>query len=293
MQEENKNSIDESVDTSVSATEASHDKSTVSAAATESSNDISNGDMIDACADDEADTDIDSVTTVNESAADGCDFSQDGSDDSIANNVDMPDAEGDKAEGDKSRAKKNSKLVSELFEWAEMIVVSFCAVVLVFSFLIRPAVVVGDSMIHTLHNTDTLLISPLASEYEYKDIVVFQIPENIGKAHGDAIVKRVIATEGQWVDVNLYTWEVYVADSEEELKNAEPLSEPYVNFLSNRGLSAAVDFPLQVPKGCLFVMGDNRSDSYDSRHFGCIKEEYVMGKVVVRLMPLNKFGKVD
>ena len=85
---------------------------------------------------------------------------------------------------------------------------------------------------------------------------------------------------------------MYVADSKEALAFAEPLDETYVNYKAGRELSAAVTFPLQVPEGCLFVMGDNRSESYDSRAFGCIKEEYVMGKVLIRLFPINKFGKV-
>ena len=173
-----------------------------------------------------------------------------------------------------------------------MIVVSFCLVVLIFTFVARPAVVVGDSMVKTLINGETLIISPLADNYEYRDIVVFQIPQNIGKQHGDAIVKRVIATEGEWVDINLSTWQVYVADTKEALAYAEPLDETYVNYKQGKELSAVVSFPLQVPEGCLFVMGDNRSESYDSRAFGCIKEEYVMGKVLIRLFPLNKFGKV-
>ncbi len=191
----------------------------------------------------------------------------------------------------KKKRKKVSGTVKEIFEWVEMIVVSFCVVVLIFTFVARPAVVVGDSMVNTLIDGETLIISPLADEYEYMDIVVFQIPQNIGKQHGDAIVKRVIATEGQWVDVNLNTWQVYVADSKEELAFAEPLDETYVNYKPNRTLSASVTFPLEVPEGCLFVMGDNRAESYDSRAFGCIEEEYVMGKVMFRLFPLSKFGK--
>lgn len=190
------------------------------------------------------------------------------------------------------KSAKTSGGVKEIFEWVEMIVVSFCLVVLIFTFVARPAVVVGDSMVSTLIDGETLIISPLADEYHYKDIVVFQIPENIGKQHGDAIVKRVIATEGQWVDLNLSTWQVYVADSKEALAYAEPLDEYYVNYKEGRDLAASVTFPLEVPEGCLFVMGDNRAESYDSRAFGCIKEEYVMGKVLIRLFPLDKFGKV-
>jgi len=205
--------------------------------------------------------------------------------------VSKPD--GKETNGSKATPKKASSSIKEIFEWVEMIVVSFCAVVLIFTFVARPAVVVGDSMVKTLIDGETLIISPMATDYEYKDIVVFQIPQNIGKLHGDAIVKRVIATEGQWVDVDLATWKVYVADSKEALATAEPLDEPYVNFVPNRTLSAAVTFPLCVPEGCLFVMGDNRSESYDSRAFGCIREEYVMGKVMIRLFPINKFGGID
>ncbi len=192
-------------------------------------------------------------------------------------------------ENEAKSKKRSSRAVKEIFEWVEMIVVSFCAVVLIFTFVARPAVVVGDSMLQTLHEGETLIISPMATNYKYKDIVVFQIPENIGGVHGDAIVKRVIATEGQWVDIDLSNWEVFVSDTKEGLDSAKPLSEPYVNY-TEYSLHASQSFPLQVPDGCLFVMGDNRSASWDSRAFGCIREEYVMGKVMFRLLPLNKFG---
>ena len=191
------------------------------------------------------------------------------------------------------KKRKLSKGTVDLFEWIELVLVSFCAVIMIFTFVARPAIVVGDSMVSTLIDKEALIISPLSHEYKYKDIVVFQIPQNIGKDHGDAIVKRVIATEGQWVDVDLTTWEVFVADSKEALETASPLDEPYVNYVDHRTLSASVDFPLCVPDGCLFVMGDNRSESCDSRAFGCIREEYVLGKVLIRISPFSKFGVVD
>ena len=87
------------------------------------------------------------------------------------------------------RQRKNSQTsssVKAIFEWVEMIVVSFCLVVLIFTFVARPAVVVGDSMVNTLIDGETLIISPLDRDYEYRDIVVFQIPQNIGKQHGGA-----------------------------------------------------------------------------------------------------------
>ena len=208
------------------------------------------------------------------------------------------DAEADHTDTEKnerSSQKKNKKLskgMLDLFEWIELVLVSFCAVVLIFTFVARPAIVVGDSMVSTLIDKEALIISPISHEYKYKDIVVFQIPQNIGKDHGDAIVKRVIATEGQWVDIDLTTWEVFVANSKEELENAAPLDEPYVNYVEHRTLSASVSFPLCVPEGCLFVMGDNRSESYDSRAFGCIREEYILGKVLIRISPFSKFGVI-
>ncbi len=235
----------------------------------------------------------DNVSTDDDVTCDDTDDADDAGcgDDDTDETIQVTDGE---TEGEASAApQKKSSLSKEIFEWAEMIVVSFCVVVMIFTFIARPAVVVGDSMLYTLIDDEALIVSPVTDKYRYKDIVVFQIPENIGKAHGDAIVKRVIATEGQWVDVNLYTWEVFVADSEEALATAKPLDEPYVNYVNTKGLAASIEFPLQVPEGHLFVMGDNRSESYDSRAFGCIKEEYVMGKVIVRLWPLSKFGKVD
>ena len=245
-----------------------------------------------------ADTDENENASTDDATGDEADYTDDtdDTDEAVdASDEDDADAASDgEADGEDSAApQKKPSLSKEIFEWAEMIVVSFCVVVMIFTFIARPAGVVGDSMLYTLIDDEALIVSPVTDKYRYKDIVVFQIPENIGKAHGDAIVKRVIATEGQWVDVNLYTWEVFVADSEEALATAKPLDEPYVNYVNTKGLAASIEFPLQVPEGHLFVMGDNRSESYDSRAFGCIKEEYVMGKVIVRLWPLSKFGKVD
>ena len=196
---------------------------------------------------------------------------------------------------DISEKKKKPSKVKEIFEWVEMIVISFCAVVLIFTFVARPAVVVGDSMLNTLIDGETLIISPLDDEYEYKDIVVFQLPDNLGTGqHEDAIVKRVIATEGQWVDIDLGTWKVYVADSEEGLDTAEPLDESYVNYSPGKSLAASVNFPLQVPEGCLFVMGDNRNGSKDSRHpeIGLVDKREVLGKVFFLFVPGTNEGEV-
>lgn len=192
----------------------------------------------------------------------------------------------------KKNKKKISDKLNDIYEWLEMIIISFCAVIMVFTFILRPAVVIGDSMLTTLHDSETLLITPLDKNYEYRDIVIFQIPDYLGKPHGNAIVKRVIATEGQWIDINVDTWQVYVADTKEELVYAQPLEETYVNY-QNRKLNASQTFPLQVGEGELFVMGDNRAESFDSRAFGCIKEEWVMGKVIMRIAPFNKFGGID
>ena len=98
----------------------------------------------------------------------------------------------------------------------------------------------------------------------------------------EPIIKRVIATEGQTIDIDFNAGIVYV--------DGKALDEPYVNSPTNNQL----DFTgkVTVPENCVFVMGDNRNDSTDSRSslIGCVDKRYIMGKVLLRILPLNKFG---
>lgn len=178
------------------------------------------------------------------------------------------------------------KLVRELYDWLEIFVITVSAILLIFTFLIRIAFVDGDSMKNTLIDKETLAVSNLFYTPKQGDIVVFQAPDSHIPG---GVVKRVIATEGQTVDIDFENWTVYVDD--------EPLDEPYVNFVPGVFMLnyQNTEFPLTVPEGHIFVMGDNRNESNDSRNadVGCIDTRYVFGRVLFRVTPFSKFGGID
>lgn len=170
---------------------------------------------------------------------------------------------------------------SELYEWIESAVMAVIFVILLFTFAARTSVVSGSSMIDTLHGGDMLLISRLGFSAEQGDIVVVTKPYEDNKP----IIKRVIATEGQRVDIDFVEGVVYV--------NGEALDEPYTHTPTNKRYD--MEFPVTVPQGHVFVMGDNRNGSYDSRatEIGFVDTRYVLGKVYLRIFPLGAAGTVD
>ena len=163
-----------------------------------------------------------------------------------------------------------------LYDWLQAVVGSVLAVVLIFTFGVRILGVSGQSMRETLQNGDKLLVvnGYLCGEYRQGDIVIFQKPtfEN-----GEAIVKRVIATAGQTVDIDFDAGVVYV--------DGQALEEDYIN--EPTCLEEGTEFPLTVPEGSIFVMGDNRNRSSDSRdsRLGTVDTRYVIGKAVFLAFP--------
>ena len=147
--------------------------------------------------------------------------------------------------------------------------------------LVRVVVVSGTSMNRTLLDGDYLFVlsNTIYQNPEQGDVVVIS-KESFD--NGSPIVKRVIATEGQWVDIDFELGVVKVGDT---LSTMEVLEEPYVNTatVTREGVS----FPLQVEEGCIFVLGDNRAVSRDSRspEIGQIDEQEVLGKVIFLFLP--------
>lgn len=171
-----------------------------------------------------------------------------------------------------------SKLVVDIFEWIETLVLAVACVVLLFSLVARTSQVYGESMVPTLHEKDMLMVSRLLYEPHYGDIVVVTKPNYLN----ETIIKRVIATEGQEVNIDFEQGVVFV--------NGIALEEPYINEPTYRSFD--ISFPLIVPKGQVFVMGDNRNKSLDSRasEIGLVDENYILGKAFVRFLPFNAFG---
>lgn len=154
------------------------------------------------------------------------------------------------------------------------------AVALTFIFFFRTVGVVGSSMYPTLHNTDRIILTACYDEPQNGDIVVTCQPSKSPEIP-DVLVKRIIATEGQTVDIDFEKGVVYV--------DGAALDEPYIN----EPTYDREDFvePVTVPEGYVFVMGDNRNASTDSRdnRVGMIREEYILGEALFRIAPFGQF----
>lgn len=185
-------------------------------------------------------------------------------------------------------SKKEHRLAASIFEWLDIIVASIIAVVLIFTFVFRIAAIDGDSMKNTLFNKERVIISNLFYEPKQGDIVVISRNTDNSTTEGDQqkpIIKRVIATAGQTVDIDFTTGNVTV--------DGVVLYEEYIRELTHRQFD--IEFPVRVPENCIFVMGDNRNESLDSRSSqigqnGMIHKKYVLGHAVFRIFPFNRIG---
>lgn len=158
------------------------------------------------------------------------------------------------------------------------------AILLIFLIFFRVVVVSGPSMQNTLIDGDYLLLigKPFYTQPARGDIVV-AAKESYG--NGTPIVKRIIATEGQVVDIDFETGVVMV--------DGKPIDEPYIKSLTK--LFEGEVFPQKVKDGCVFVMGDNRMNSKDSRDpiIGQIDKREILGKAVVLFLPGTDGGNVE
>ena len=169
----------------------------------------------------------------------------------------------------------------EILEWVRALVIAFAAAFLIFFVLIRVVSVDGTSMDPTLKEGDRLIISGLFYTPENGDIVVTSSKNGLNKP----LIKRVIAVAGQTVDIDR---------DGRLLVNGLILDEPYLEE-SGPLDPGSLTFPLTVPEGCIFLLGDNREVSVDSRSgmVGMIDEKEIKGRVLLRFWPLNRLGGVD
>ena len=150
------------------------------------------------------------------------------------------------------------------------------AVAVLVSMLALPVLqVVGESMTPLLHQGE-IVIAPRGTAFQKGDVIAFYFNNKI-------LVKRVIANAGEWVNIDV-DGNVFIND--------EPLEEPY---LTEKALGDCnIALPYQVPDGKIFVMGDHRSTSSDSRNtaVGCVAQEQIVGRVMLRVWPLSEFGVI-
>jgi len=176
-------------------------------------------------------------------------------------------------EGDAPTAKKAFDPAAELYDWLEVVVIAVAVVLLLFTFVGRVATVDGGSMLPTLTHGERLLVQELGYKPAQGDIVICQ---SVTYGMETPLVKRIIALEGQTITVDFKNWKVFVDGVE--------LEEDYINYQPTAYMNGW-DYgdSYTVPEGCVFVMGDNRNNSQDSRRIavGPIDERLILGRAVL------------
>ena len=168
-----------------------------------------------------------------------------------------------------------SRILEGTFDIFGMLVAVFVIVVMTITFLFRTVGVEGESMMYTLKDKDRLVISNFLYTPAVGDIVVLNLPDQFNVP----IIKRIIATEGQMLNITK-GGDVYVDGQKRE--------ESYVHDKTTKKTHNS--YPLTVPKGCVFVMGDNRMHSSDSRDVGCVSVKNIVGRAILRVLPLESLG---
>lgn len=174
---------------------------------------------------------------------------------------------------------KPSRALSATFEWMSAAIVALVLIVLVFAVVCRTVNVDGQSMEPSFHDGDRLIISNFAYTPDYGDIVI------IRREHNTPLIKRVIGLPGDVIQID--------NDKGVVLRNNQELNEPYTKdgITKQHHNSTGLSLPVTVPEDCIYVLGDNRGNSTDSRIEGCYSMRQLVGHVVFRLTP--EFGKVE
>ncbi|WP_455530079.1 signal peptidase I [Ruminococcus sp.] len=193
--------------------------------------------------------------------------------------------------------KKEGKIVDDILEIVESTLLTVFVVIMIFTYLLHPITVEGTSMNDTLFKNDRVFMSTVYFGPHYGDIIVinndaaYLLDENgeavkkdiTGSDYKECLIKRVIAEPGQTIDID--------PEKEEVLIDGKVLDEPYIKDTINSLSFTAFDFPITIPEGYYFAMGDNRRVSADSRNpaIGLIKKDQIYGKAIIRYYPLKDF----
>ena len=179
-------------------------------------------------------------------------------------------------------AKSELNAQKETYEWIQSLITALMVIVFIFLFVVRVIDVSGSSMNPNLWNGDKMLVSGLFYKPKAGDVVIFKKPSYSTEK---ALVKRVIATEGQVINIDFEQGIVYI--------DGQPIEEDYIAELTK----TKEDFigPKTVPEGCVFVMGDNRNASTDSRdsRIGMVDTRYIVGKAMMVIYPLSELRIID
>jgi len=180
---------------------------------------------------------------------------------------------------------KNEKKRKEIMEWIISLAVVIFIAFIARSFVLGTNLVKGISMQPTFEHDDYVVLNKITyrfSDPKRGDIVVCSYDKGTQEEN---IIKRVIGTPGDIIDIKIGDEYQYIV-----LVNGEAIDESYLG--ENMEQKGDIEYPFTVPEGCYFVMGDNRNSSNDSRSklIGAIPKENIDGKVIIRLMPFDRFA---
>lgn len=190
----------------------------------------------------------------------------------------------------KNEVAPSKKPYADIFDNVETFVYGCCILIFLLTFVFRLCQVDGPSMNQTLTHGDKLIISNMFYEPQQFDIIVFHQTGSDRTGYNENIVKRVIATGGHYVKVDAENDLVYVSD-DNVFDESDIIDESLYKYLDTGYWRRRGTVEIYVPEGKLFVMGDNRNNSEDSRSdmIGLVDCRRVLGKVILRFSPLSEF----
>lgn len=191
-------------------------------------------------------------------------------------------------------SKKSKNIRADIFDEVETFVYGCCILILLLTFVFRLCQVNGPSMNQTLTHNDKLIITNLFYEPQQFDIIVFHQTSDDAYGYNENIVKRVIATSGHYVKIDFDNDIVYVSE-DNTFDEDDIIDESMYKYLDGGKWRRSGTYETYVPEGKLFVMGDNRNHSTDSRspEIGLVDCRRVLGKVVLRFWPFDSFEIFD